>query len=76
MSYVIGVNRTGVTANNYTYSGNSVILDCFGEELSNLKKNEIGIVSATIERKNLKDTREKLGFLNDMDSFKILDTHD
>jgi len=76
MSYVIGVNRTGVTANNYTYSGNSVILDCLGEELSNLKKNEIGIVSATIERKNLKDTREKLGFLNDMDSFKILDTHD
>lgn len=71
MSYTIGVNRTGTDANQYQYSGNSLIVDYLGEELSSLPKNNVGIVSATICKKRQNALREKLGFLNDMDSFSI-----
>ena len=71
MSYTIGVNRTGTDANQYQYSGNSLIVDYLGEELSSLPKNKAGIVSATICKKSQNALREKLGFLNDMDSFSI-----
>ena len=71
MSYVIGVNRTGRDKNNYAYSGNSLILDSFGEILSDLEKNTIGIVSATLDKAQQEVTRAQLGFLKDMDSFQI-----
>jgi omega-amidase len=71
MCYTIGVNRTGIDANKYSYSGNSLIIDYLGTEISNLPKNEIGVVSATIDRKNQDKIRTKLGFLNDMDSFTV-----
>ena len=71
MCYTIGVNRTGLDANNYNYSGNSLITDYLGEEISNLPENKVGIVSATISKKRQDTLREKLGFLNDMDSFSI-----
>lgn len=71
MSYTIGVNRVGKDANNYSYSGNSLVVDFLGNELSSLPKSESGIVTATLNKKNQKKTREKLGFLNDRDNFKI-----
>ena len=71
MSYVVGVNRTGKDANNYEYSGNSLAIDYLGEELSSLAKNEVGIISVIINKKNQAKVREALGFLNDMDSFHI-----
>ncbi|SHM87998.1 amidohydrolase [Polaribacter sp. KT 15] len=71
MSYVIGVNRTGKDASNYEYSGNSLIVDFLGEELSSLNNNEIGIITSviTLDKQNI--VRDKLGFLNDKDSFTI-----
>jgi predicted amidohydrolase len=71
MSYVIGVNRTGKDANLYEYSGNSLVFDYLGEELSSLNKNQVGIISATINKKNQQKVRDALGFLNDMDAFHI-----
>lgn len=71
MSYVIGVNITGKDANNYTYPGNSLIIDYLGEELSCLNENEVGVISATLVKYNQENARKKLGFLNDKDSFKI-----
>ena len=71
MSYVVGVNRTGKDFNNYNYSGNSLIIDYLGEELSKLELNEVGFVSAILSKDNLENTRNKLGFLNDKDTFKI-----
>ena len=71
MSYVIGVNRTGKDGNNYEYSGNSILLDCLGEELSSLKNNEVGIVTANFVKSEQDRIRKKLGFLADKDSFKI-----
>ena len=73
ISYVIGVNRTGNDGNSYEYSGNSLIVDYLGEEISNLNNNEIGIIKATLVKTNLNNIRKKLGFLNDKDCFKIDD---
>ena len=71
MSYVVGVNRTGKDASNYEYSGNSLIIDFLGEELSSLNNYETGIVTSviTLDKQNI--VRGKLGFLNDKDSFTI-----
>ncbi len=71
MSYVVGVNRAGKDANNYEYSGNSLIIDFLGEELSSLNYNEIGIVSSIFYKDKQDIVRNKLGFLNDKDSFSI-----
>ncbi|PWG06056.1 amidohydrolase [Polaribacter aquimarinus] len=72
MTYVIGVNRTGKDANNYEYSGNSLIVDYLGEEVSSLENNKIGIIKAILNKPQQNKIREKLGFLNDKDVFKIL----
>jgi predicted amidohydrolase len=71
MCYVIGVNRTGKDANNYDYSGNSLVLDFLGDELSQLENNKTGIVTTTLVKTEQDSVRKKLGFLNDMDTFKI-----
>lgn len=71
MSYVIGVNRTGKDANNYEYSGNSLIVDYLGDELSALKNNEVGVLQATLNKNHQDKIRNKLGFLKDKDSFNI-----
>lgn len=71
MSYTIGVNRTGLDANNYQYSGSSLIVDYLGETLSNLDENEVGIISAVLKKDHQNKFRNKLGFLKDKDSFTI-----
>lgn len=71
MSFTIGVNRTGIDDNNYEYSGNSLIVDVLGDELSSLNKNEVGIVTATLDKESQESIRKKLGFLKDRDDFSI-----
>jgi predicted amidohydrolase len=71
MCYTIGVNRIGLDANNYEYSGNSLIVDFLGEEISSLPKNETGFVNAILSKESLDLTKKKLGFLNDKDAFTI-----
>ena len=71
MSYTIGINRTGFDANNYQYSGGSIIVDFLGEELSSLVENKIGTTSAILKKENQDKVREKLGFLSDKDAFNI-----
>ena len=71
MSYTIGVNRTGLDANNYQYSGSSLIVDYLGETHSNLAENEVGIISAVLKKDHQNKVRNKLGFLKDKDSFTI-----
>lgn len=72
MSYVIGVNRTGKDANNYEYSGNSLLIDYLGEELSSLEKHKSGIVSGVLYKDQQDVARKKFGFLKDKDSFNIV----
>ena len=71
ISYVIVINRVCTDANKHLYSGNSMAIDFLGDDLASLQENEAGIIQTTLLKTTLQDTRKKLGFLNDMDDFKI-----
>lgn len=71
MCYTIGVNRIGIDANDYKYSGNSIIVDFLGKEISKLQPNKYGFIYFTLNKKVQNNVRNKLGFLNDRDTFKI-----
>jgi len=71
MCYTIGVNRVGVDANNLEYCGHSAVYDCLGEKLIDTIPNQENIVIVTLDKKSLKNTRSKLNFLADKDSFTL-----
>lgn len=73
MSYVIGINRVGVDANNYQYSGNSCIVDYLGDKLASLPDNEQGNLAAKLDFNKQQLVRNKLGFLKDRDTFQMND---
>jgi predicted amidohydrolase len=70
MSYVIGVNRVGFDANNHEYVGHSQAIDSLGNYLIEPQEKE-GLFVLFVEKEKLHETRKKLNFLNDMDSFKL-----
>jgi omega-amidase len=70
MSCVIAVNRIGADANRYEYSGHSQVIDCLGEQLIAPQESE-GVFITTLDQSKLIETRKKLNFLNDKDSFEI-----
>lgn len=63
-SYVVGVNRVGTDAKDFTYSGNSQIVDALGITTSLTPKKEI-VQTHVITGTNLKKIREMLPFLSD-----------
>jgi omega-amidase len=72
MSYTIGVNRVGIDNNKLEYNGHSQIIDFSGNHLLEPQENE-EVYYTTLHKNNLLDFREKFGFLNDRDSFTVLD---
>lgn len=71
MSYCIGVNRTGSDGNKYRYNGHSAIYDCLGKPLFiNNREAEFTQV-LSLEKSHVSETREKLKFLQDRDSFSL-----
>jgi len=71
MAYCIGVNRTGTDGNKYRYNGHSAIYDCLGKPLfKNDQEGEFAQV-AILEKTHVSETREKLKFLQDRDSFSL-----
>lgn len=72
MSYTIGVNRIGLDENQNSYTGHSQVLDCLGNYVLPTQT-EKGIYYAVLDKNNQIDLREKLGFLNDRDTFLITD---
>lgn len=70
MCYTIGVNRIGVDANHHLYNGHSQVQDYLGRDLVAPQESE-GIFIASLDKKGLLETRQKLGFLNDKDDFEI-----
>ena len=73
MSYAIGVNRIGTDANGYEYIGHSQAVDFLGKYVLEPEQSE-GIFMVVIEKEKMLETRQKLGFLNDKDSFEIKNT--
>ncbi len=66
MCYTIGVNRLGADNNNLDYVGHSQVIDFLGNTLIEPQKEE-GIFITTLNKIEMLDTRNKLGFLNDKD---------
>ena len=63
--FVVGVNRVGTDANDLSYSGNSVVVNALGETEATTNENKEQIVTTTISKVSLIETREKLPFLKD-----------
>ena len=70
MSYVIGLNRIGSDDNKHNYNGHSQVLDCMGNYIVAPSQNECAFV-ALLDKLDLQQRRNKLGFLNDRDSFTV-----
>lgn len=71
MCYVVGVNRVGVDANSFEYSGHSATYDCLGEKLTHSIPNHEGIEIIELKKQQITNTRNKLNFLNDKDVFEV-----
>ncbi|WP_413999573.1 amidohydrolase [Flavobacterium sp. W1B] len=70
MSYVIGVNRTGVDENGHVYIGHSQVVDYLGDYIVEPQEAD-AVLTATLDRSKLIEVRKKLGFLNDKDTFEL-----
>lgn len=71
MSYCIGVNRVGFDANHYEYSGHSAVYNALGQKLSTIQPNNEGVEVVVLNKKHIKDMRDKLRFLDDKDVFSL-----
>lgn len=71
MSYCIGVNRIGEDANGYQYNGHTTAYDFLGKEIAITKEGKEDLLQCVISKTLQEETRKKLSFLNDKDSFKI-----
>lgn len=71
MCYAIGVNRIGLDAANFEYIGHSQAVDFLGNCILEPQETE-GVFIVELAKEKMLETRQKLGFLNDRDSFEIL----
>ena len=69
MVYSVGVNRIGVDGNGLEYTGHSAVYDSLGERLAYSESEEI--LFAELDQNHLSETRKKLMFLQDRDSFTL-----
>ncbi len=68
LAFVFGLNRIGTDGNNLFYQESSHCFFADGKEISEKKGN---IVSAELDREELKNFRQHFQFLNDRDQFTI-----
>lgn len=71
MSYVVGVNRIGVDANGYEYSGSSRAYDELGKKQLDLKSDSVFKI-LNLDKEKMDKNRNRLGFLEDQDDFNLL----
>ncbi|MFD2822770.1 amidohydrolase [Lacinutrix iliipiscaria] len=71
MSYCIGVNRVGIDAGNYEYSGNTAAYDVIGKKITNIALGKEQIEIVKLDKAHINKYREKLQFLNDKDDFNL-----
>ena len=70
LCYTVGVNRVGLDNNNLEYDGHSQMVDFLGNYALKPQENE-GVFIVELNKQKLVETRNKLGFLNDRDSFEL-----
>ncbi|MGV3540511.1 MAG: amidohydrolase [Rufibacter sp.] len=72
LAYCVGVNRVGTDANGHTYAGDSAAYNLLGEELVHHELEE-AVTTVVLSREHLEETRQKLPWNIDADSFTIND---
>lgn len=70
LSYVVGVNRVGLDANNYEHIGHSQVVDFLGNFILEPQETEAVFV-VELDKNIMLETRKKLDFLSDKDFFEI-----
>ena len=70
LSYVVGVNRVGLDANNYEHIGHSQAIDFLGNFILEPQESE-AVFIVELDKNIMLETREKLDFLSDKDIFEI-----
>jgi omega-amidase len=70
--YVIGVNRVGEDGKGMNHSGNSVLIDPFGETIKSLPTHEENFLFGEFDYEILENYRQKFPVLKDGDDFKLL----
>lgn len=72
LCYCIGVNRVGKDGNALEYSGHSAVYDPLGEQISDIPNREVEFQQEIdLDKNHLRETREKLKFLQDRDRFQF-----
>lgn len=71
MCYAAGVNRIGKDHNGHEYPGHSQVLDELGANAIAPSAEE-GVFTVTLDKEKMLETRKKLNFLADRDSFSLL----
>ena len=71
MCYVVGVNRVGTDDNKHEYVGHSQVIDFLGNHLLDPQTADT-IFMIELDKDRMLETRRKLAFLNDKDTFEIL----
>lgn len=70
LSYVVGVNRIGLDANNYEHIGHSQVVDFLGNYILQPQETE-NVFVVELDKNVMLETRKKLDFLSDRDIFEI-----
>ena len=68
--YVAGVNRVGKDCNDFSHSGDSMVVDALGKILYH-KAHEEDVFTIELSYETLKEVREQLSFLKDADDFVL-----
>jgi omega-amidase len=71
-SYVVGLNRVGKDGKDLEYSGDSVLVNCKGEEILKLKPNTEQIETINLSYQSLEEFRKIFPVVMDADNFKII----
>ncbi|MEP6804091.1 MAG: nitrilase family protein [Flavobacterium sp.] len=70
LSYVVGVNRIGFDANNFEHIGHSQAVDFLGNYILEPQETEATFI-VDLDKDVMLETRKKLDFLSDKDTFEI-----
>jgi omega-amidase len=71
MCYTVGVNRIGSDDNNHEYVGHSQVVDFLGNYVLEPQEAD-AVFIVELDKGKLLETRSKLAFLNDRDTFEII----
>lgn len=72
-AFVLGCNRVGLDGNQFSYSGDSVVLNYLGEPMAELLSGQAGILTATLRLSDLLKFRQQFPAALDADAFMLID---